>query len=441
MLTTAEEFITQAKVKMRFVFPFFGYISMSLMTKENNRIPTMAVNLRNELLFNRAFVMSLSPEDLLAAVCHETMHIVQMALSRIPEGGIPEIWNLAADQIINTMIYDAGIPFDTFFNSICTEELREITRNKTTEVRYYELLKETENTNCPACGEMIRTQGQGEEDDKETETKDGDGSSDGCSGGSDPGNCSNHSHGQKDGSSSGEVKHTCKNPFRCSSGSMVSKPTNEQVADAIQKVVGAYQAAKAKEAASGRGNLPGSLEAMILDLLKPSINWKEILSRTAKKVFRGGMDWRRQSKRMIASGVRYPGRKPEMKGAVVAIDTSGSIGTEDLTRFMSEAKGILQSAGCKYMIVFFHDILAYHVEEYSSNTMNKIKIQRGGTSHVDFFSKIKELKDQPSLVICFTDLYTEFPTEIPKVPVIWAHIGDCEIPVPFGTKLEIKLGK
>ena len=451
-LTTAEEFITQARLNLLNKFPFFGHLALGLMVIEAPHIPTMAVNKHNHLLFNREFVMSLSQEDLMAIVCHEVGHLVQMCINRFPEGGIFEVWNLASDQVINTIIWDAGIEGDTVFKSAIPESIQKICRNKLTEVRYRELLQEMNISGCPACAEMVKSQGQQKGDDSgsgKQEGNEGEGNegSDGDAGGSERsgehggGSCDSHSHGKGGGSSAGNggLKHTCKNPLQCSTGSMLGQADNEQVSEATQRMIGAYQIAKEKEG-KGRGTMPGNLEQMILNLLKPSVNWRDILSRTAKRVFRGSMDWRRQSKRMVASGIRYPGRKPEMKGAVVTVDTSGSISENELVQFMSEAQGILHSAGCKYMTVFFHDVNCYHMEEYTSKTMNKIKVQRGGTSHVDVFKKIAELKDAPSMIVCFTDLETEFPEQPNKIPVIWAHMGPCSITPPFGKKIEIKLG-
>lgn len=445
-LNTAEEFISLARVKLLAKFPFFGHLALGLRIIEAPHIPTMAVNKFNHLLFNREFVMSLSPEDVMAIVCHEVGHLVQMCINRFPQGGIFEIWNLASDQVINTILSDAGIVGGTVFQSVNTKEVQDKCRNKLTEVRYRELLKEMKITNCPACSEMIRTQGQskGDNNGEGEGSSAGDGESDGSPGESEGGNCDSHNHGKggdSNGGGGGKLKHTCKNPLQCSSGSMLGKADAGEVSEVTQRVIGAYHIAKERESRNGRGSMPGNLEEMILRLLKPSINWRDILSRTAKKVFRGGMDWRRQSKRMVASGVRYPGRKPEMKGAVGAIDTSGSIGDKDIAQFMGECQGILHSAGCKYMLILFHDVYVYHMELYTTDTMNKLKVQRGGTSHEDVFQKISELKDQPSMIICFTDLQTCFPKEKPKIPVIWAHIGECSIEPPFGKKIEVKFSQ
>lgn len=453
-LNTAEEFISLARVKLLSKFPFFGHLALGLRVIEAPHIPTMAVNKFNHLLFNREFVMSLSPEDLMAIVCHEVGHLVQMCINRFPQGGVFEVWNLASDQVINTILSDAGIVGGTVFQSVNTAEIQNLCRNKLTEIRYRELLQEMKITECPACAEMVRTQGQSQEnnngqgDEKGNEGEGGESdngisSGDGSSGGYGGGECDSDCDGDG-GCSSGSVKrqlkHTCKNKLGCSTGSMLGKADNQQVSEATQRVIGAYHIAKEREARNGRGTMPGNLEEMILKLLKPSVNWRDILSRTAKKVFRGGMDWRRQSKRMVASGVRYPGRKPEMKGAVVAVDTSGSIGDKDIAQFMGECQGILHSAGCKYLLILFHDVNVYHMEMYTIDTMNKIKVQRGGTSHEDVFQKISELKDKPNMVICFTDLMTSFPKEKPTMPVIWAHIGACTIEPPFGTKIEVKFG-
>jgi predicted metal-dependent peptidase len=102
----------------------------------------------------------------------------------------------------------------------------------------------------------------------------------------------------------------------------------------------------------------------------------------------------------------------------------------------------LRETGCKFLKIYFHDVMCYHIEEYDLNSINKIKATRGGTSHLDVFQKVTESQrtDKVGMVVAFTDLYTDFP-EKPEYPVIWAHPEENGegVAVPWGKKVEVKL--
>jgi predicted metal-dependent peptidase len=124
------------------------------------------------------------------------------------------------------------------------------------------------------------------------------------------------------------------------------------------------------------------------------------------------------------------------------IDTSGSIGDDDLSQFVSECSGILRETGCQFLKIYFHDVVCYHVEEYDLNTIRKIKATRGGTSHLDVFEKVNDSKDKVGMVIAFTDLETTFPPQAPSYPVLWAHPVEASgYKVPFGTMVKVELTK
>ena len=195
-------------------------------------------------------------------------------------------------------------------------------------------------------------------------------------------------------------------------------------------------------ASQGKGKHPAFADEFLALIRKPSVTWKEHLRRAATSVFKGRYSFARRSRRSYNTPMMLPSRTRTPNGAIIMIDTSGSISDEDLTQFVSECSGILRETGCKFLKIYFHDVLCYHIEEYDLNTIGKIKATRGGTSHIDVFEKVTESQrtDKVGMVVAFTDLYTDFP-EKPSYPVLWAHPEENGegVPVPWGKKVEVKL--
>jgi predicted metal-dependent peptidase len=100
----------------------------------------------------------------------------------------------------------------------------------------------------------------------------------------------------------------------------------------------------------------------------------------------------------------------------------------------------MRESKCNYLTVYFHDTKCYHRENYTIHTINRIKVTKAGTSHVQVFEEVEKNETNIGLVIAFTDLETKFPPTTPKYPVIWAHPEGFsgEIEVPFGKKVLVR---
>jgi predicted metal-dependent peptidase len=185
--------------------------------------------------------------------------------------------------------------------------------------------------------------------------------------------------------------------------------------------------------------MPGFAQDFMAEIRKPSVTWKEILRRQATSMFRGRYTQQRQSRRSRAIRMHLPSRTRSPNGAVIMLDTSGSISDDSITQFLSECAGILRETGCRFLKIYFHDVMCYHVEEYDLSTINKVKVTRGGTSHIDVFEKVLDSRDKVGMVIAFTDLESTFPDEKPPWQMIWAHPPGYEShPVPYGMKIKVE---
>ena len=109
MLTkTAEERITQSRVRLLLNKPFFGQLATRLRLEDaSENIPTAATDGRR-FLFNRNFVDSLSDNELDFLVGHEVLHCVFDHMQARGERE-PRLYNAAADYNINMTLVEQHV--------------------------------------------------------------------------------------------------------------------------------------------------------------------------------------------------------------------------------------------------------------------------------------------------------------------------------------------
>ena len=84
------------------------------------------------------------------------------------------------------------------------------------------------------------------------------------------------------------------------------------------------------------GKLSAGLERFVGDLMKPRVNWKDVMQRFLVKQRTDTRTWARPNRRFLSQGMYLPSVSGEALGELCfAIDTSGSIG-EGTHQFASE---------------------------------------------------------------------------------------------------------
>lgn len=397
--------LSEARTRLLMKFKFFGYLAISLNLIESESAGgqgTACVDGKGNLYYNPKFINNLDVVEVMAVFCHEILHIVQGCQSRFPLGGNMMLWNVAADFIVNGMIRDSEASFagknvrklmheTPLFKRIYPEEFYQLSKGKTTEQVYLFLLKEQEK---------LQGKGGGKEEGCGKPTEKGPGDR-----GPDTQRCDS------------------RNRLGCSSGSRVQKELHESKVTArewTEKIIAAAQ--KCEQDENTRGKMPGWLTDFITKITRPTITWKDFIRRNAQATFRGRYSWHRPARRSEAIGMRLQARKPTPKGAVVLIDSSGSVSDTTLNKFISECVGILRACGAPWIHMYFHDYECYFKDKFSIKSLSKLKVQRGGTSHIPVFQEVIKDKRDNGLIIAFTDLESAFPepAERPKCPVIWA---------------------
>lgn len=207
----------------------------------------------------------------------------------------------------------------------------------------------------------------------------------------------------------------------------------------------ATQVAAAANAARLQGKLPAGLERLLGELLEPQVDWKDkITALFARKVGSGSYDWRRADRRLIVRDIYAPGRSGFGAGCVViAVDTSGSIGDNELQMFFGEMGGILDDVKPRRMVVIWCDAAVNRVDEVEEAT-DLVALKKkgapggGGTNFIPVFEEIAKMGLEPDALVYLTDGYGSFPREAPGYVTIWGNISTPgSVSYPFGDVVDI----
>jgi predicted metal-dependent peptidase len=162
------------------------------------------------------------------------------------------------------------------------------------------------------------------------------------------------------------------------------------------------------------GRLGAKIPRTIEELLEPKIDWKEVLKEFITSATRGNDEytWRKFNKRLVANDYYLPSMENDTIGEiVVAIDTSGSIGSKELTEFASELASICQVCTPNKVRVLWWDTEVHGeqiFEDNFSNIAGLLKPQGGGGTHISCVSEyINKNKIVTDAVLIFTDGYVE----------------------------------
>ena len=185
------------------------------------------------------------------------------------------------------------------------------------------------------------------------------------------------------------------------------------------------------------GKMGGNVDRNISEMLVPKINWKDALREFVKSVTQGKdqTTWRRLHKRYIASDIIMPSSYDEkVGGIVIGIDTSGSIGTEELTQFLSEVKSICDEVSPEKIDVLYWDTHVASRETYQgselSNLVESTKPAGGGGTEPACVPKYIHKHDiKGECLLMLTDGY--IPDQNPSnwqinMPVLWCVKGNSQ---------------
>jgi len=382
-----DERITKAKIWLLTKRPWFGQLSCYLNMVENKLIPSAGIDLRGNLYYNPEWCDKLSDEQLRGLLCHEVLHL---ALQHIPRCGdrIPLLWNIAADLQVNQEVkedHNMALPPNPVvadnsnnykFDGGKIDDVNEIT----SENCYTIMRKTMKNPPTNDMDLIIAT------DDPK----------------------------MKD-----ELKKAGITAVSSSQAASLGRDWQSRVYSASQMA---------------RGDMPAGVARELFKLEHASLPWNTIIKQRLRKLAIKH-SWKKPSKRYLPW--YFPGRtKNQGVKIVAAIDTSGSMSKEQITKAISELYGLMRSFHFLSLWVTDCDAEVYDPKKVTMNELTSLVLKGGGgTDFRPVFKWVKkQFNDDVDCLLFFTDLDGNFPEKPAPYETFWVTDSKRTKP-PFGRTL------
>jgi predicted metal-dependent peptidase len=438
-----EEKLCRARTQLLLNQPFFGTLCLRLKLIATPSFPTMATDGRR-LAYNPAFVAQLTPAELEGVIAHEVMHVALAHHCRRGDRD-PQLWNEAADYAVNPILLDNGITLprdmlmDPAFRDLSAEEI------------YARLLKQ-------------------QQESSQTQQPQSSGSPSTSSNGAAQPNQPQPSGSQMPVSGSGPRQQTAwapqdapqptqpsLEPFPVGPEGGTDQPiparrggfgevmdaTNEDGTPASpaemsrQRHEWATHAEQAMCSAKACGRMPGGIERQLKDSRESQCDWRAILRDFIAATDPSDYRWTPPNRRFVSAGLYLPSVMRSGVGEIViAVDTSGSVGNQELEQFAGEITAISEEAKPERIHVVYCDAAVQSTEEFGpSEPISLSPKGGGGTDFRPPFQWVEDEEIQPKCFIYLTDLCCSSFPEPPEYPVLW--VTDSRITAPFGETLRI----
>lgn len=368
-----EDRITKAKIWLLTKRPFFGQLSCYLNMIANDKVPTAGVDLTGNLYYNPKWCGKLNDKELRGLLCHEILHL---ALQHIPRCGdrMRLLWNIACDLKVNIEINnDSNISLppgavapEGYSNDYSFDGGKITNVNEKSAENCYAVLRKAMKKPPTQDTDLIIA--------------------------------SNNPKDQKDMEDAG-IK-----PIDAASTASLSRDWQSRVYSASQ---------------TAKGDVPAGVAREIFKLEHSELPWNQIIKQRLRKIA-CKHSWKKPSKRYLPW--YFPGRvKNEGIKMVAAIDTSGSMSKEQITKALSELYGLMRTFQFLELWVTDCDAEVYNVKKVQMHDLSKILLKGGGgTDFRPVFDWIKkEFNNDVDSLCFFTDLYGDFPKTTPPYEMFW----------------------
>jgi predicted metal-dependent peptidase len=407
-----ERKLTKARTQLLLNQPFFGSLCLRLKLVAGD-VPTMATN-GKVILYSGEFVTSLTPAELEGVLAHEVMHC---ALAHHCRRGTRDLglWNKAADLAINPIILDNGLtlPADALnnpdYHGLSAEEI------------YSRLVQDGNGgsqQSAPPAG------GQGGPGTNSPSGQPGSATS----GTTAPG------HINKEGTQTpvhpgafGEVLDATDDFGNPASEAEIERQRHEWN-------IAAEQAVRSSKAC---GHEPADVNRPLHEARESKQDWRAILRDFVAATNPSDYRWSPPNRRFVSSGLYLPSVNREGVGEIViGVDTSGSIGDEELKQFAGEISAISDQAQPAAIHVVYCDAAVNGTQEFLPPEPVVLEAKGGGgTDFRPVFEWVDAKGLSPVCLIYLTDLCCNAYPEPPAYPVLW--VTDSRRIAPFGETVKI----
>ena len=201
------------------------------------------------------------------------------------------------------------------------------------------------------------------------------------------------------------------------------EPMSEAEAQAqIQQ--GKVDIASAATAAKMSGKLSENMARVLGKYIASRVPWWQVLEQYFVGHAQQHSSWSRPNKRY--RHVYLPRREPmpSMGTVVIAVDTSGSIGPEELQKYFGHINGLIEQVRPEKVVVLYTSTRVVGVEEYTPNdypvNTPETVPSDGGTDMRAAVQWVCEHEEDPDVTLILTDGYTPVPrAEDVRGSLIW----------------------
>jgi len=195
----------------------------------------------------------------------------------------------------------------------------------------------------------------------------------------------------------------------------------------------AWHQAVALSQSFGQGSVPQEVLRHMENIIDPLLDWRSLLWRF---MVRTPVDFTEFDRRLIGRGIYLESLAGEAVSVRIAVDTSGSIDSKNLSQFLAELREILRLYPHLDAQLFYADAALYGPFDLDEESLTK-PVGGGGTSFEPFFERMHEEIDSGgnTVLLYLTDGHGTFPKQPPTLPVLWIVTpgGLDSRRFPFGT--------
>ena len=400
-----------ARTRLILEKPFIGALVMHLplVPADATWCETVATDAR-AFYFNPAYVATLDLAQTQFVLAHEAMHCALAHFARRNHRSLRR-WDIAADYAVNLLLIDDGLKpppgalLNVEYRGLCAEEIYPLIPPDSEERTLDRHLFDTPGTppGNPAGGEANA-------DDK--------------------------------GSGRGAAQGACDawddagNETRRNASAASPHELSVQEREELARKWRARMAAAAQQARQA-GRMGESWLRTIDELLQPRLPWRQLLARYMMSVARDDYSFQRLSRR--EGDALLPRLASGAVDLCIVLDTSGSIGNEELAQFAAEVDALKGQIHARVTLHACDERLDARGPWVFQAWEPLLRPQRisggGGTSFVPAFEWIASEHLRPDLMLYFTDAEGEFPARAPGFPVIWLVKGRGR--VPWGERIQL----
>ena len=455
--------IESIKRKLLIKYPTFGSIIANLEFQPSKDLDTTATN-GKVCYYNPDFLNRVSKEQQVFLFAHEMCHIAFKHIER-SEGKDKELWNVATDSVINSLLQqdglsmiDGGVDIPEAKNHTSEEMYDMLMQRKKEQQENSENNQGQENSeNNQGQGDSGNSQGQKDSENnqeqgnsensqgqKDSENNQGQGNSENSQEQKNPGKVGHHSHelwdkaiedkkkeekeskGSKEKQQEQQELEKEKSEFEEKGEQEVFKENKQERRKRLQEL--SKELAREASEGAGSGKSIGGKRLDDIGIAKPLIDWRRLL----RQSIRYDEEWSRKNARERNGYFRHRIVQNPIPETEIVLDVSGSVSEALLKNFLRECKNIIDNS--KVKVGCFDTEFHGFTELKRPEDIDNMEFPIGGGT--DFDAAVGAFSRRATNKIVFTDGYARMPKESPR-NVIWVVYGEHKINPKGGKVINI----